>query len=118
MTIPVLTGMTFVIIGESFHGKISLNLMLLLLLVNFVSGFRLELMYISLIASIMSSLTYLHDCPATACAAAMVQRNHFLCLYQQIKSPGSKGKFRQVSNCCKRVLEATKLGCANKTKES
>ena len=32
----------------------------LLLLVNFVSGFRLELMYISLIASIRLSLTHLH----------------------------------------------------------
>ena len=32
----------------------------LLLLVDFVSGFKLELMYISLIISIMSSLTHLH----------------------------------------------------------
>ena len=32
----------------------------LLLLVNFVSGFRLELMYISLIISIRSNFTYLH----------------------------------------------------------
>ena len=35
------------------------DLLLLLLLVNFVSGFRLELMYISLIISIRSSLTHL-----------------------------------------------------------
>ena len=34
---------------KGFHGRISLNLVLLLLLVNSVSGFRLELMYISLI---------------------------------------------------------------------
>ena len=40
---------------------ISLNSALLLLLVNFVSGFRLELMYISLIVSIRSNLTHLHD---------------------------------------------------------
>ena len=33
---------------------------LLLLLVNFVSEFRLELMYISLIVSIRSNLTHLH----------------------------------------------------------
>ena len=39
---------------------ISLNLVLLLLLVNFVSGFRLELMYISLIENIRSSLTHFH----------------------------------------------------------
>ena len=36
-------------------------------------------------------------------------------MYQKDKSD-SKVKFRQASNCCKRVLEATKL--ANKTKES
>ena len=40
--------------------RISLNLVLLLLLVNFVSGFSLELMYISLIISITSNLTHLH----------------------------------------------------------
>ena len=36
------------------------NSVLLLLLVNFVSVFRLELMYISLIVSIRSNLTHLH----------------------------------------------------------
>ena len=40
-----------------FHGRISLNLVLLLLL---VSGFRLELMYISLIEGIRSNITHLH----------------------------------------------------------
>ena len=39
---------------------ISLSSVLLLLLVNFVSGFRLELMYLSLIVSIRSNLTHLH----------------------------------------------------------
>ena len=39
---------------------IFLNSVLLLLLVNFVSGFRLELMCISLIEIIRSSLTHLH----------------------------------------------------------
>ena len=38
----------------------SLSLVLLLLLVNFGSGFRLKLMYISLIENIRSSLTHLH----------------------------------------------------------
>ena len=37
-----------------------LNLVLLLLLMNFVSRFRLELMYISLIANIRSSLLHLY----------------------------------------------------------
>ena len=41
-------------------GRISLNSVLLLLLVNFVSGFKLELMYMCLIISMSSSLTHLH----------------------------------------------------------
>ena len=45
---------------EMFHGRISLNLVLLLLLANFVSGFRLELVYVSLIENIRSSFTHLH----------------------------------------------------------
>ena len=60
MTILVLIGMVFVIILEMFHGRLSLKSVLLLLLVNFVSEFRLELMYISVILSIMSSLTHLN----------------------------------------------------------
>ena len=38
----------------------TLNSVLLLLLVNFVSGFTLELMYISLVVSIRSNLTHPH----------------------------------------------------------
>ena len=39
-------------------------------------------------------------------------------LQQQSKSFESKEKFRQASNCCKRVLQAAKLAYASKTKES
>ena len=61
-----------------------------------------------------------HSSPwfSAACAAAIVHRNHFFHLYQREKSSGSKVKFRQASNHCKRVLEAAKLAYANKTKES
>ena len=44
--------------GEMFHGRISLNSVPLQLLVNFVSGFSLELMYLSLIESVKWSLTH------------------------------------------------------------
>ena len=57
-------------------------------------------------------------CFSAACAAAIVHRNHFFRFYQQNKSSESKVKFRQASNCCKRVLEAAKLAYATKTKES
>ena len=55
---------------------------------------------------------------STACAAAIVHRNHFFHLYQQNKSSESKVQFKQASNCCKRVFEAAKLTYATKTKES
>ena len=85
---------------------------------NFVSGFRLEFMYFStLLISIRSSLTNLHGFWA-ACAAVIVHRNHFFCVYQQNESFESKVKFRQANNCCKRVLEAAKLASANRTTES
>ena len=61
-----------------------------------------------------------HSSPwfSAACPAARVHRNHSFHLYQKDKSSESKVKFRQASNHCKRVLEATKLAYANKTKES
>ena len=55
---------------------------------------------------------------SAACAAVIVHRNHFFHLYQKGKSSNSKVKFRQASDRCKRALEAAKLACANKTKES
>ena len=58
MPILVLIGRVFVIILEMFNGRISLN-SVLLLLVNFVGGFRFALMYISIIENIRSSLTHL-----------------------------------------------------------
>ena len=61
-----------------------------------------------------------HSSPwfSAACATTIVHRNRFLCLHQKDQSSESKVKFRQASNCCKRVLEAVKLAYANKIKES
>ena len=61
-----------------------------------------------------------HSSPwfSAACAAAIVHRNHFFCLYQREKSSDSKVKLRQASNPCKMVLEAAKLASANKTKQA
>ena len=79
---------------------------------NFVSGFGLELMHISLVESTKSSPWF-----SAACAAARVHRSLFFHLYQKDKSSDSKVKFRQASNRCKRVLEAAKLAYTNKTEE-
>ena len=61
-----------------------------------------------------------HSSPwfSVACAAAIVHRNHFFCLYQQNKSSESKVKFKQASNHCKTVLEAAKVAYATKIKGS
>ena len=107
-------GMVFMIIWEMFRGMISLSLVLLLLLVNFVSGFRLDLMYISLRKYQVKP--YSSPWFSASCAAAIVHRNHFFHLYQKDQSSDSKLKFRQASNCCKRILEAAKFAYANKTK--
>ena len=95
--------------------KESLNSVLLLLLVNIASGFRLELMYISLIEL---SQVKPQSSPwfSAACAAAIVIEITFFRLYQNDKSSESKVKFTQASNRCKRVLKAAKLACANKTR--
>ena len=60
MTIFMLIRMVFLIIWEMFYGRISINSVLLLLLVNLMSGFSVELMYRSLIASISLCIIYLH----------------------------------------------------------
>ena len=88
--------------------------MFLLLLVNFVSGVRLELMY----SPHRKYQIKPHTSPwfAAASAAAIFHRDHFFCLHQQNKSSESKVKFRQASNCCKRVLKAVKLAYGNKTR--
>ena len=88
--------------------------LLLLLLVNFVSGSRLELMSISLIENIRSSITHLHGFQLLVLLSYFIEITFFR-LYQKDKSSDSKIKFRQASNRCKRILEAAKL---HKTKES
>ena len=59
----------------------------------FVSGLRLELMYISLIKNIMSSLFHLHGFQLLV-LLVVVHRNHLFCWYQHNKSCESKVKFR------------------------
>ena len=60
-----------------------------------------------------------HSSPwfSAPCAAAIIHRNHFFRLHQKYESSASKVKFRQASNRYKRVLEATKFACPNKTKD-
>ena len=53
---------------------------------------------------------------SAACAAALTHRNQFFVCINQNKSSESKGKFKQASNCCKRVLKIAKLACATKKK--
>ena len=94
MIILVLIEMVFIIICERFHGTIYLNSMLLVIL-DFVSVFKLELMYIPLYPKYQAEP---HSSPwfsVAACAAAIAHRNPFFYLYQQNKSSESKVKLRQ-----------------------
>ena len=109
--------MIFVIISEMFHRRISLSSVLLLLLVNFLSRFRSELMYISLPHRKYQVKPHSSSWFSAACAAAIVHRNHFFLLHQREKSSDSKVKFRQAINRCKRVLETAKRAYSNKTKK-
>ena len=110
ITFLVLIGIVFVKIfsHEMFRGRISFNSVLLLLLMNFVSGFRLELMYISLIVSIRSNFTHLHAFQVLVLLPQFIEINFFVCT-NRIKSSESKVKFRQPSNCCKSFLKLPNL---------
>ena len=94
-----------------FHGGMSLNSLLLLLLVNFVSGFRLELVYVYITHHKYQVQPHPSSWLSAACAAAIVHRNHFFRLCQQNKSLESKVKCSQVSN-------PYKYAYATKRKES
>ena len=90
---------------------------ILVLLLDFVSGFGLELMYIYIPHHKYQVKPRSSPWFSADCATAIVHRNHFIRLYQQNKSSESKANFRQASNHCKRVVEAAKLVYANETKE-
>ena len=81
---------------------------------SFVSEFRSELMYISLIENVRSSLTHLHGFQLLVLLPSFIEIIFFR-LYQRETSSDPKIKFRQASNHCKRVLETAKLAYANKT---
>ena len=111
MTILVLIGMGFVIIWEMFHEWLSLNSVLLLLLVNFLSrsGCNSYIYPSSKVSGQASLISVVFSC-LWCC-----HRNHFFGLFEKDKSSESKLKFRLA---IKSVLEAAKLAYANKTKES
>ena len=80
-TILVLIMVVFVIIWEIFHGKIFLISVLLMLIVNFVSGLRLELMYIFLI--VINRWSLIHPHGFQVLVLLPVHRNqYFVCTYR------------------------------------
>ena len=104
-------GPTFVIIWEMFHGKISLNYTAS----EFCKWARVGIdVYIPHRRYQVKS--HSSPCFLAAYTVVIVYKNYFFHLYQPNKSSESKAKFRQASNCCKRVLEAAKLAYANKKK--
>ena len=108
----MLNGMLYVIIWEMFHGRISLYC-------PYAAAIEFwEWVQVGIDVYIPHRKYHIkaHSSPwwSATCAAAIVHRNHFFCLFQQNKYSESKVKFRQASNYCKRVLEAAKLAYANK----
>ena len=79
MTFLVLIGTIIVIIWEMLYGKISLNLVLLLLLVNFVNGSRLKFMYITPIVHIRPSPFHLHVCQLLVLLPQLIEITSFVC---------------------------------------
>ena len=108
MTILALIWMVFMIIWEMFHGRISLNLVLLLLVLSFVSRSRLEIDLF--VVSIRWSLIHVHGFQLLQLLVlAIAHRNHLFRLYQHNKSPASKVKFRQVVNITKGSMKLPNL---------
>ena len=101
-------------LSERCSREDTFNIMHLLLLLYFKSGYRLGLMFLSLFVNIKPSLIYLLGL-SVVCTAAKGHQNNFFRLHQQNKSSTSKVKFRQSSNYCKRVFKAPKLLYVNKT---
>ena len=85
----------FVIIKKMFHGRMSVTLIpLLVVVVNFMSESNLELIHISLIINIRPRISHYYG----LCAAAVAHENCFLCFHQQNKSAASKLKLRRCGN--------------------
>ena len=113
MTSPVQIWMIFVIVWEALHGSIFLILVLLQLLLNFVSGSKLELVYIITILNIRLSPTHPHDFQLLVLMSYLIENFFFSSVPS--KSSTSKVKFRQASNIFKRALEATKFAYVTET---
>ena len=80
--ILVLTGAVYMIIWEMFHKRISLNLVLLLLLMNFVGGPRLKLMYISSTVNVRKSVVHIHDIHLLEFLPQLTEITSFVCTYR------------------------------------
>ena len=116
MTVLVLIGMVYVIIWKMFQERLSLNSVLLLLLINFMSGFKLKMMYISFIVSIRVSDQASLISIVFSCLCCCHGSRKWPFSFVLTKSSESKVKFKQKSNLHKIVLDATELAYTNKTK--
>ena len=116
MTILVLIWMVFLLICEMFHARISLSLVLSLLLMNFVSRFGLELMYISLIENIRSCLIYLHGFQLHVLLPKFIEIAFFVCT-KRITLLILKESLDRLVIVAEVLLKLPHLH-ANKTKES
>ena len=91
------------------HRRISLNLVLLLLIVNIVGGFSLELMFIATIVSIKSSLTHLHGFQLLALLPELIEITFIVVLLNLKQSLGRlvavAKRFLELPNLCILIKE-------------
>ena len=93
LIILMLIGTVFEIIWDIFHGRISLNFVLLLLQLNFVNRSILELIYLSLIVYISSNFIDRHDFQLVALLQYLLEIS-LLFFYQQNQSSVSLVKLK------------------------
>ena len=100
-----------------FHGRLSLNLLFLLLVLNFVSGSRLELMYLSLIVNIRSRLIRLHGFQLLVLLPLLIEITSFVCI-NKVNILHLKRNSDRLVIIIKGVLKADRLAYPIKTRES
>ena len=99
------------------HWRISLSWMFLLMLINFVTGFLLELMYTSLTINIRSSLIHLHGFQVLLVLPLLLEITSFIFI-NRVNLLWLRPRSDSLVITAKRLLKLLKLLMLIKEKES
>lgn len=119
LIVLVLIGMLFVVILdlEMLHWRISLSWMLLLMLINFVTGLLLELMYTSLTINIRSCLIHLQGFQVLLLLPLLLEITSFIFI-NRVNLLWLRPRSDSLVITAKRLLKLLKLLMLIKEKES